>query len=518
MKPSESTPGGSERLEEIVSYLDGEMSAEESARVERRLASDEEFRQELQSIDRAWSVLDQLPLATVEDRFSKTTMEMVVQTARNEVEQKTLALPVLNRKQGFKEVMFVAMAVLLGFLVFRIAWQSPNRDLLADLPVIQNIEVYTQFQEVDFLRQLNPKGRENFWPSKSSEAEGEVQQLAMVSSSEDREVWLQTLTEDERVGLRAKYNRYRSLASEKQEQLRRLHEEIDSDDEVEQLRRTMVHYQLWLNGLPASQQYELRGLSTEQRVKRVTRMLRQLAADKSLDLTSEELKSLFKAVVLQIEEKKAEILSQMSERDKESFMRLPGHEKRKHLMVWLMRDSRRRGGQIPDFLLDSIPEEKLQTLRKLPSEEKRRRFFLWMREAYAQEGGNRKRPARRNSGEIPEQELEKYFTEELDAATMERLLALSREKMQQQLVRRYRSGMPQEDWEELFDGGHGPPPRRGPVGPGEGREGREGRRGGPRPRNGPRGRVGPPGDRPQGRPSVGREGRGYDRRAPAEGV
>ena len=33
-----------QQLEEIVAYLDGELSGEECARVERRLASDEDFR------------------------------------------------------------------------------------------------------------------------------------------------------------------------------------------------------------------------------------------------------------------------------------------------------------------------------------------------------------------------------------------------------------------------------------------------------------------------------------------
>ena len=63
-----------QQLEEIVAYLDGELSSEESARVERRLASDEAYRQQLQGIDRAWHALDDLPMATVDDRFSRTTL------------------------------------------------------------------------------------------------------------------------------------------------------------------------------------------------------------------------------------------------------------------------------------------------------------------------------------------------------------------------------------------------------------------------------------------------------------
>ena len=59
-----STPNPSdehtEQLEEIAAYLDGELSPVESALVEKKLSSDDEFRQELQCIDRAWAALDQL--------------------------------------------------------------------------------------------------------------------------------------------------------------------------------------------------------------------------------------------------------------------------------------------------------------------------------------------------------------------------------------------------------------------------------------------------------------------------
>ena len=44
--------------EELVAYLDGELSPEAVQRVEHRLASDPEFRERLNSLQRAWSMLD----------------------------------------------------------------------------------------------------------------------------------------------------------------------------------------------------------------------------------------------------------------------------------------------------------------------------------------------------------------------------------------------------------------------------------------------------------------------------
>ena len=47
--------------EQLVAYLDGELDAESSLQVERRLAEDAEFRRELRQLQRAWDMLDELP-------------------------------------------------------------------------------------------------------------------------------------------------------------------------------------------------------------------------------------------------------------------------------------------------------------------------------------------------------------------------------------------------------------------------------------------------------------------------
>jgi len=508
-KDSQSTPHEPERMEEIVSYLDGELSGEESARVEQRLAADEGFRQELQSIERAWAALDELPLTTVEDRFAKTTMELVVQSARSDVEQKTLALPIQKRNRTLRNLFMIATAGLLGCLVFRASWQNPNRQLLADLAVIENVEVYTQFREVDFLRQLNRRIKSKAWPTDSDPLA--VQSSNRVDSLESPEEWLENLAEEERLSLRAKTNRFRALSAEQQDRLRELQMELHADKDTEQLQQTMLRYQDWLSDLPASEQYELRELSAEPRVKRIMRMLRQDATRKSLELTAEELKALFEVVTPRIEEMRKKILSQMSGKEKERFEGLAGHEKRRQLMDRMMRISRRDGEQFQRMLQEAIPEEKLKAFEKLSSEEKRRRFGGWMWEAYEQEGAGRRRPARRNMAEPSEQELEKYFSEELDAATIERLLALPREKMQQKLERRVQGGISRRDWERPHDRDYGPPGRHyGPPRPGEGRRG-------DRPGLHDR-RPGSPEGRPGKRPPFRPEGRGRDRRSLPEDV
>ena len=47
-------------MQELVAYLDGELDAETSTRVEQRLTEDDDYRTQLQQLQRTWDLLDEL--------------------------------------------------------------------------------------------------------------------------------------------------------------------------------------------------------------------------------------------------------------------------------------------------------------------------------------------------------------------------------------------------------------------------------------------------------------------------
>ena len=73
--------------EKLVAYLDGELDAESSQQVERRLAEDPGYRHELKQMQRAWDLLDELPRAEVSETFTQTTVEMVALSAEHELKE-----------------------------------------------------------------------------------------------------------------------------------------------------------------------------------------------------------------------------------------------------------------------------------------------------------------------------------------------------------------------------------------------------------------------------------------------
>jgi len=438
------------RLEEIVAYLDGELSVEESARVERQLASDESYRQQLQSVERAWKALDELPLAIVDQTFSQTTMQMAVQAAEAEVQAKTAALPVLRQRRWLSTALAAAAAAALGFLVVRLALQDRERLLVADLPVIDNVDVYSQFERPDFLRTLRSEWGDQLAElgGDAAEAARRAARLRTVSDAALRDDWLRGLDPQERTNLRAKFNRFRDLPPQEQERLRELHEQIANASDAAELQQTMLAYHQWLVGLPPARQFELRNMPADERLRAIRRWADEMRDDALLTLSEDELKRLFRQL---------------------RRLRLLPTQPDAHLG---------REGDVQQAVLKALPPRARQAFQELPQRQKVARFRTWMRQAESL------------VGQIPQEELERFFAEDLDAETRAQLLSLPPGEMQQALRWRYRRQTGQR---------FGGPPMWPPP------PGRE-RMGGPRP--GPRD-FGPPPDEPQrrGRP---RDGRRFD--------
>ena len=155
-------------------------------------------------------------------------MEMIVASARGDVNLQPPAMPVQKRKQRLSTLLLATAAALLGALAFRLGWEKPNQAVVADLPVIQYIDIYSQFYDVEFLRQLQQQLGDGHWSS-DADAEsptGELEKFRLVAAAEDRRAWLDTLPVDEQVALRAKFNRFRSMPGEQQDRLRALHQQI----------------------------------------------------------------------------------------------------------------------------------------------------------------------------------------------------------------------------------------------------------------------------------------------------
>ncbi len=93
MSDTPQKPPSDQLDEELVAYLDGELESQAAQRLETMLATDERARQRLSQLAVSWDLLDQLPRATVDDLFTRTTVEMVAVAAEDEIAQSSAAAP-----------------------------------------------------------------------------------------------------------------------------------------------------------------------------------------------------------------------------------------------------------------------------------------------------------------------------------------------------------------------------------------------------------------------------------------
>ncbi|MCA9237448.1 MAG: hypothetical protein KDA44_18365, partial [Planctomycetales bacterium] len=421
--PPEPTNDHQRRLEDIVAYLDGELSSAENAAVEQQLARDESFRQEMQGIERAWEALDELPRTTLDDRFSRTTMEMVVTEAAAELDAKTLALPIVRRKRRWSNALAAIAAGLLAFLAVRIVRDAPNRALLADLPVVSNVDRYAQFQSVDFLQQLETRYGAALRAATLSGADldEEAAELTALARTDDRRGWLDELADEKRTVLKGQYDRFRALPADEQRRMRKLHKQMMADDaQADELFQTLIVYRRWLAQLPASRQFELRRMPADERLDAIGAELRQRGVSEALELTDKQLRELL--VALRQAYLKAGGNRGAGDR---AFMR--GQR------LLAMNPAQRT--QIVDSIRSALPPETLAALDGMNPMQRFNQVGKWAAQARSLQV----------EGRISRQELEEYFVEDLDEEVRAELLSLPPEEMEDRLRRLYLGGMPEWD-------------------------------------------------------------------------
>ena len=266
----------------LVAYLDGELSAEESRAVEAELASDELVRRELQQLDRVWNALDALPRATVDDQFTRSTVEMITLQAKQEVEQLTAALPVQRRRRGYRMTAVCLAALMLGIFLARGMATRSDRRVLAALPVIYQYDALRQFRDIEFLRQLRSEA-----PTFVAEfSEGQHQGVPVTKrvtdwhhlaagSMAERADWVAKQSNSEKLRLQRATERFQTSSESSREsaatQLMTLREQPDAED----LLTTALAYDAWLATKTATLQSELRQITDPaQRLAKINRLYR----------------------------------------------------------------------------------------------------------------------------------------------------------------------------------------------------------------------------------------------------
>jgi anti-sigma factor RsiW len=149
----------SEQRQNLVAYLDGELSATETRAIEETLARSDVARHEVEMLARTWDLFGSLPLVRASESFAGRTMA----TIRMAEER----LPWTQRpwyrhaRRGAVLAGWVAalsVAAVIGFMATDRWLPDGNAALLENYPVIKDLDTYVEVGNVDFLSRLETSG------------------------------------------------------------------------------------------------------------------------------------------------------------------------------------------------------------------------------------------------------------------------------------------------------------------------------------------------------------------------
>jgi hypothetical protein len=462
----------SQSSDELVAYLDGELPQDECRRVEERLAGDADYRQQLRDLDQAWEALDSLPATNVDDQFARTTIEMVAVDAEREATQQAVQSAATARKRYWLWTAAGLAAAGIGFAATRMLLSDANHALIDDLHLIQQVDVLSQIESVDFLQRLARDVPVERFTQDSISLSRELAALhsASAESSAERRRWVAGLSPEQKAALVSQINRFNALQkdSEKLRHLERLQQEIQRSANADALQRTLVAYGQWLMQREPWEQEDLRVLPTDERVEEIQRMMREDEQRAARHLSDDDKDKLRKEIFEIFNERKSAFERAVRRREHDDRRWLEGPSGGQALMVVLWELRNERDEKTTERLIKQLGPEQREYWQSLPRRSRRNerrdqrdQLVHWIREAIQLRPG-------------PE-ELDRFFAnpDKLDNDQRQWLLALPREEMQVQLERLYMADQlglrGAAEWLNEYGGPRGLPPVRPPSGFGRGR-------------------------------------------------
>jgi len=265
----------------LVAYLDGELDGEMRATVEQRLLDDDTLRSRLQSLQRGWDWLDELPEVVTSEKLVESTLELVVAD---------LADPRQDASQSWMSGARLPLMILLGSLLSAaVAWASISiarqriyNQQLRDLAIAENLDAYLTGSNLKLIRELSSN---TAWDEMVASANAigffQVDQPSSIASvpRHQREAAIAEMPLGGRTNLGTRWDRFVRLAPEDRERVQQTAAEIAVQPDPEELLKTMRIYAVWRETLP-------RNLRTQLESDEMT--VRRKAIDKAIEFTKTE--------------------------------------------------------------------------------------------------------------------------------------------------------------------------------------------------------------------------------------
>lgn len=428
--------------EELVAYLDGELDAEQSRRIEALLASDAEVRRRVQALERTWDMLDELDAMPADARFTHSTLEMVAFSARRELDQELAQTISRRRLRWLIRLGVVLLAALLGFSIVAFLAPDPNRQLLENLPILERFEEYLPAGSVEFLQLLD---KSQLCATEEGEPSGEDLKRTPAETLVERRARIENMTLEKKQKLLQASERFAALTSAEQQALRELHAYLQHEPRSERLCALMRRYVEWWKNLPSYSRMEVLELPPKERIEWIKARLREeQKREGGRHLGAKDIEALQTWLKEYLDKQESSYLETLSKQERQQYVKLSPPMQR-GAVFWHTWQRWQTPGPHKSPLSDKelaeirsrLSQATRQRLEALPPERQWQLLVRWLLFSMRRPGsfaGPSERPS------PPDDErLVEFFEKELSDEQRERLLSLPGDEMHRELQRLFLS-------------------------------------------------------------------------------
>jgi len=147
----------------LVAYLDGELPEPAAKEIEHVLSKSPTVQHDVEMLSRTWDLLDQLPRLAGSSDLTARTITVI---KPDEAPKPLLPASWIARfpKEAFRRgtivatwVAGLALAAVVGFVITNRMIPNPSDELLRNLPVIEKLDLYSNVESIEFLRELDKR-------------------------------------------------------------------------------------------------------------------------------------------------------------------------------------------------------------------------------------------------------------------------------------------------------------------------------------------------------------------------
>jgi hypothetical protein len=430
--------------EELVAYLDGELEASRSRRLEERLANEPRLRRILQELDGTWSLLDELDAPPPDEHFTRTTLEMVALAADEDVARGRAEAPRRRRRRWLAVAGALLAAAAAGFAGVALLFPDPNAQLRRDRPILENLDQYRQIDSIEFLRVLS---REKLPAEEADESPGDPGTLRDPAAQgarvapDTQPATIEEMTAAQKEELLRRREQFAALSPAQQQRLRQFDAQLRRDPDRQMLRETLNRYCQWLSAQPAYRGVQLLELDPAARIKQI-RQEQNRGFGKRLE--AKDLEAIARWIDQYATEHEARLLEGLPKSHHAALARLAPAARHRIVLETVCQHwqsgSRAAQGAISDAEAAEVrarlsPEARTR-LASRPAADQSRLLAAWIRQAARQQLGTRRGEGASLLSGLDDQ-LADYFEFQLSPEERDRLMSLPAEEMQQRLRHLY---------------------------------------------------------------------------------